>query len=148
MGCKGLHCDGCNHGGGPAAAVIALLIIIALGLRAAWPKAVHVVEIAAWTVAGVTGAAIAITGTVLAVRAVRRVRGRRELRQAARHVHAAYTATVIPSVRLTDRSAIDRAEWPALGPPPQRQPGAWPLAGWREDERPRIGGDGDEHRPR
>ena len=144
MGCKGLHCDGCNHGsGGPAAAVIALLVIIALGLRAAWPKVVHTVEIAAWTVAGATGAAIVITGTVLTVRAVRRVRARRALRQATYHV-----APVIPAVRLTDRSAIDRPEWPALGQPPRRQPGAWPLPRRWEEERPWIGGDGDEHRPR
>jgi hypothetical protein len=142
MGCKGLHCDGCNHDGGPAAAVIALLVIVALGLRAAWPKVVHAVEIAAWTVTGVTGAVIVITGTVLTVRAVRRVRARRALRQ------ATYHAQVIPAVRLADRSAIARAGWPALGQPPRRQPGVWPLAGWREDERPWIGGDSDEHRPR
>ena len=103
----------------------------------------HTVEIAAWTVAGVTGAAIVITGTVLTVRVVRRVRARRALRQATYHV-----APVIPAVRLTDRSAIDRPEWPALGQPPRRQPGAWPLPGRWEEERPWIGGDGDEHRPR
>ena len=144
MGCKGLHCDGCNHGsGGPAAAVIALLVIIALGLRAAWPQIVHAVEIAAWTVAGVTGAAIVITGTVLTVRVVRRVRARRAIRQATYHV-----APVIPAVRLIGRPAIDRPERPALGQPPRRQPGAWPLPGWWEENRPRIGGDGDEHRPR
>ena len=152
MGCKGLHCDGCNHGsGGPAAAVIALLVIVAVAAREVWPKVVHAVEIAAWTVAGLTGAAILATGTVLTVRVVRRVRARRALRQAARQVHAAYHATVIPAVRLTDPSAIDRPEWPerpALGQPSQRQPGAWPLPGWREDIRPRIGGDSDERRPR
>jgi hypothetical protein len=149
MGCKGLHCDGCNHGsGGPAAAVIALLVIVAVAAREVWPKVVHAVEIAAWTVAGLTGAAILATGTVLTVRVVRRVRARRALRQAARQVHAAYHATVIPAVRLTDRSAIDRAGWPGLGQPPQWQPKTWPLAGWREDEYPWTGGDGDEHRPR
>jgi hypothetical protein len=61
MGCKGLHCDGCNHGGspaGPAAAVLALLVIVAVAAREVWPKVVHAVEIAAWTVAGITGAAI------------------------------------------------------------------------------------------
>ena len=143
MGCKGLHCDGCNHGGGPAAAVIALLVIIAVGLREAWPKIVHAVEIAAWTVAGVTGAAIVVTGTVLTVRVVRRVRARRAARQVTYHV-----APVIPAVRLTEPPAIDRPERPALGQPPQRQPGAWPLPGWWQDIRPRIGGDSDEHRPR
>ncbi len=56
-GCKGLHCDGCGGGGG-VGAVIALLVIIALALRAAWPTIVSAVEIAAWTVAGVTGTAV------------------------------------------------------------------------------------------
>jgi hypothetical protein len=143
MGCKGLHCDGCNHGGGPAAAVIALLVIIALGLRAAWPRIVHVVEIAAWTVAAVTGAAILITGTVLTVRVVRQLRARRAIHQATYHV-----ASVIPAARLIEHPAIDWPERPALGQPPQHRPGAWPLAGWRDDIRPRIGGDGDDHRPR
>ncbi len=142
MGCKGLHCDGCKHGsGGPAAAVIALLVIVAVAAREAWPRVVHAVEIAAWTVAGVTGAAIVVTGTVLAVRVVRRVRARRAL--------ATYrVAPVIPAVRLTEPPAIDRPERPALGQPPQHRPGAWPLPGWWADIRPRIGGDGDEHHSR
>jgi hypothetical protein len=142
--CKGLHCDGCGHGGGAAGAVIALLVIIAVGLRKAWPGIVHGVEIAAWTVTGVAGAVLAVTGMVLTVRAVRRARARRELRQT-------YYARVIPAVRLTDRSALGPPEWPArpaLGRPLGRQPGTWPLAGWREDEHPWTGGDGDEHRPR
>ncbi|MBV9444715.1 MAG: hypothetical protein JO345_02285 [Streptosporangiaceae bacterium] len=146
MGCKGLHCDGCNHGsGGPAAAVIALLVIVAVAAREVWPKVVHAVEIAAWTVAGITGAAILITAMVLTVRVVRRVRARR----AARVTY--HVTPVIPAVRLTDPSAIDRPEWPerpALGQSPRRQPGAWPLPGWWEDIRPRIGGDSDERRPR
>ena len=127
----------------PLGAVIALLVIIALALRKAWPEIVHAVEIAAWTVAGITGAAIVITGTVLTVRVVRRVRARRAARQATYHV-----APVIPAARLTEPPAIDRPGRPALGQPPRRQPGAWPLPGWWEDIRPRIGGDGDEHRPR
>jgi len=142
MGCKGLHCDGCNHGGGPAAAVIALLVIVAVAAREVWPRVVHAVEIAAWTVAGVTGAAIVITGTVLTVRVARRVRARRTARV------TYHVAPVIPAVRLTEPSAIDRPERPALGQPPQHRPGAWPLPGWREDIRPRIGGDSDERRRR
>ena len=141
MGCKGLHCDGCGHGsGGPAAAVIALLIIVAVAAREVWPKIVEAVEIAAWTVAGVTGAAILATGTVLTVRVARRVRARR----AARVTY--HVTPVIPAVRLTGPPAIDRPERPALGQAPQS--GAWPLPGWREDIRPRIGGDSDERRPR
>ena len=79
MRCNGLHCEGCGHGGGAAGAVIALLVIIALALRKAWPAIVSAVEIAAWTVAGVTGAAIVITAGVLTTRAVRRRRARRAL---------------------------------------------------------------------
>ena len=143
MGCKGLHCDGCGHGGGPAAAVIALLVIVAVAARKAWPEIVHTVEIAAWTVAGVTGAAILVTGGVLTAKVVRRCRARRAVRQ------ATYHATVIPAVRLIERPTVERpAGRPALGQPPQLRPGAWPLPGWWEDIRPRIGGDGDEHRPR
>ena len=142
MGCKGLHCDGCGGGGGAVGAVIALLVIIALALRKAWPEIVHAVEIAAWTVAGITGTAIVVTGTVLTVRGVRRVRARRALRQ------VTYYAQVIPAARLTEHPIIGRPGRPALGQPPRRQPGTWPLPGWWEDVRPRIGGDGDEHRPR
>jgi hypothetical protein len=148
MGCKGLHCDGCGHGGGPAAAVIALLVIVAVAAREVWPKVVHAVEIAAWTVAGVTGAAVVITGTVLTIRVVRRVRSRRALRQAAYPVRTTGQARVIPAARLTGHPAIERPEWPALGQPPQHRPGAWPLPGWWEDIHPRIGGDGDERRSR
>lgn len=141
MSCKGLHCDGCG-GGGAAGAVIALLVIIALALRKTWPEIVHVVEVTAWTVAGVTGAVIVVTGGVLTVRAVRRRRTRRAMRQ------VPYLATVIPAARLTARPVIDRAARPALGQSPRRQPDAWPLPGWWEGIRPRIGGDSDEHRPR
>ena len=103
MSCKGLHCDGCGGGGGAAAAVIALLVIIALGLRKAWPEIVHMAEIAAWTVAGVTGGVIVITGGVLTVRVARRVRARRAARE------VTYHATVIPRA---GRPAIDRPRWP------------------------------------
>lgn len=143
MGCKGLHCDGCGHGGGPAAAVIALLVIVALALRKAWPEIVHAVEIAAWTVAAVAVAVILITGTVLTAQTVRRVRARRALRQATYRA-----APVIPAARLIERPTIDPpAGHPALGQPPRHRPGAWPLPGWWEDIRPWIGGDSDEHRP-
>ncbi len=144
MGCKGLHCDGCGHGGGGAAAVIALLVIIAVALRKAWPQIVHAVDIAAWTVAGITGAAILITGGVLTARAVRGSRARHAIRQ------ATYHATVIPAARLTERPTTIEAPAgrPALSQSPRRQPGAWPLVGSWDGTRPRIGGDGNDRRPR
>jgi hypothetical protein len=133
-----------RHGGdgGPAAAaaVIVLLLFIAVGVRAAWPDIVHTVEVIAWTVTGVTGSAIAVTGTVLTTKAVRR---RRRARRAV--MPPVVQATVIPPAR----PAVTRpASPPALGQPRQRQAGTWPLPGWWEEIRPRIGGDGDEHRPR
>jgi hypothetical protein len=78
MRCNGIHCDGCHHHGGGVAggagAVVALLVIVAVALRRAWPQIVSAVEIAAWTVAGVTGTAIVVTGGVLTARTVRRRR--------------------------------------------------------------------------
>ena len=136
MGCKGLHCDGCGHGGGPAAAVIALVVIVALALHKAWPAIMTGLEIAAWTLASVCGAALAITGAVLVVRMARRHLARRA---------ALYRpAPVLPAIRLVAEHIDTPAERPAI----TRRPATWPLPGWWEEIRPRIGGDGDEHRPR
>jgi hypothetical protein len=142
-GCKGLHCDGCPGGAGGTGVVIALLAIIAVGVHAAWPAIAHAIEIAAWVVAGISGAALLITGTVLAVRVARRVRARRARRQVTCH------ATILPPARPARYPTIRQPARPrALGPAPQRPSGAWPLPGWWEDIRPRIGGDSDDHRPR
>ena len=119
MGCKGLHCDGCGHGGGPAAAVVALVVIVALALHKAWPAIVAALEIAAWTLASVCGAALAITVTVLAVRAARR-RARRALYR---------PAPVIPALHLV----AGHIETPAQRPAITRRPATWPLAGWWEE---------------
>ena len=136
MNCKGMHCQGCGHGGGAAGgagAVIALLVIIALALRKAWPAIISAVEITAWTVAGLAGAAIVITSGALAVRAARRraAAGRR-------------APVVIEGTRLYP--PLPPAALPALGPPRPAGGRAWPLPGTRDEIRARIGGDGDEHR--
>jgi MYXO-CTERM domain-containing protein len=113
MGCKGLHCDGCNHASspaGPAAAVLALLVIVAVAAREVWPKVVHAVEIAAWIVAGTIGAALILTATVLTVRAVRRARARHAERQVTCH------ATVI----LNPPRAAQRPAPGQLPPPTAR----------------------------
>ncbi len=83
MGCNGLHCDGCGHGGGagPAAAVVVLLLFIAVGLRKVWPQLVSALEIIGWTLAGISGAVIAVTATVVTVRVTRGRRARREGQQ-------------------------------------------------------------------
>jgi protein-S-isoprenylcysteine O-methyltransferase Ste14 len=79
MGCDGLHCDGCRNGGpaGPAAAVVVLLLFIAVGLRKVWPQLVSAVEIIGWTLAGIAGAVIIVTGGVVTARVVRARRARR-----------------------------------------------------------------------
>ena len=130
--------------GGAAGAVIALLVIIAVGLRKAWPEIVHLAEVDRMRrVAGVCGTVIVVTGGVLTVRVTRRRRARRAVWQ------VPYRATVIPSARLTGRPGIGRAAGrPALSQPPRRRPGASPLPGWWEEIPPRIGEDSDEHRPR
>jgi hypothetical protein len=141
MSCKGLHCDGCG-GGGAAGAVIALLVIIAVAMRKAWPEIVRVVEVTAWTVAGITGTVIVVTCGVLTVRVICRRRARRAMRQ------VPYRATVIPAARLSGPPTIDRPARLALGQPRPRAAGSWPLPGWWEELRPRVGGDSDEHHPR
>jgi len=134
-GCKGLHCAGCGHGGGPAAAVVALVVMVALALRKAWPAIVSGLEIAAWTVAAVAGTALVITGTALAVRAVRRHRARRAV--------AYRPGVVIPAARVTGHPIGPAAGRPALGQPRRPEPGRWPLPGrWEQTSSP--GGDGDD----
>jgi hypothetical protein len=137
MGCKGLHCDGCRHGGG-AGAVIALLIIVALGLRKAWPHVVSAAEIAGWTIAAACGTAVVITCGVLTARA---------LRTRARRRAASYrrSPVVIDGMQLY-APPLPHDQRPAIGAP--RRAASWPPPGWQVDARPWIGGDGDEHRPR
>jgi hypothetical protein len=135
MNCNGMHCQGCGHGGGAAGgagAVIALVVIVALALRKAWPAIISAVEVTAWTVAGLAGAVLVTTGGVLAVRAARRrAAGRR-------------SPVVIEGTRLYP--PLPPAAPPALGPPRPAGGRAWPLPGWRDEIRPRTGGDSDEHR--
>jgi hypothetical protein len=149
MRCNGLHCEGCGHGGGAAGAVIALLVIIALALRKSWPAIVSAVEIAAWTVAGVTGAAIVITAGVLTTRAVRRRRARRALV----YRHGQPFVVFVDEAQTWFAQQVPAAGRPASGEiePPFTPSPRWPVTGWRPDGRelrPRIGGDGDERRPR
>ena len=147
MRCHGLHCEGCGHGGGAAGAVIALLVIIALALRKAWPAIVSAVEIAAWTVAGLSGAALVVTAGVLTTKALRRRSARRAL---------VYRPGQPFVVVLDEAQAWFAHQVPAAGRPghgeigPPSDAPRWPVTGWRPggELRPRIGGDGDERRPR
>ena len=138
MKCKGLHCDGCGDDWGGVAAVIALVVIVAVALRAAWPAIISAVEIAAWTVAGITGAVILAAGVLLTRRVVRWRRARRTFRGGPVITIAAQPREVARPLPPPGRPALD---------PPRRTGGrAWPLPGWWEEIRPRIGGDSDEHR--
>ena len=83
--------------------------MVALALRKAWPQIVAALEITAWTVAAVTGAAITLTCTVLIVRAVRRRRARR--------VVVYRPGAVIPAARLVGRPVEPARGRPAIGEP-------------------------------
>jgi hypothetical protein len=76
MSCKGLHCSGCgNGGGGVLAAIVAVVIIGALIARPvehAADIALHILEIVAYCLAGLAGAAGLAAGAWLAVRWRRR----------------------------------------------------------------------------
>ena len=136
-GCKGLHCEGCGHRGGPAGAVIVLLVMVALALRKAWPQIVAALEITAWTVAAVTGATLTATCGVLILRAVRRRRARR--------TSVYRPGAVIPAARLVGRPVESPGGRPAISGP-QHRPGAWLLPGWWEETGPHSWGDGDDRR--
>jgi hypothetical protein len=131
MDCKGLHCDGCRHGGtGGAGAVIALIVIVALALH---KTVVSAAEIAGYTVAAVTGTAILVTGTVLTVRGLRR---------RARRAAACRAPIVINAVRVHDRPLPpDRR---AVDAP--RDTGTWPFATWRDGTGSPMGSDGNDRR--
>lgn len=110
MRCDGLHCDGCRHGGGPAgagAAVVVLLLFIAVGLRKAGPQIVSVLEIIGWTLAGIAGAVIVVTGAVLTVRVTRAARARRGGQQVTSGLYR-------PGYRIVPGKAAGR---PAIGRP-------------------------------
>ena len=116
-----------------------------VALRKAWPAIVSAVEIAAWTVAGVTGAAIVITGGVLTARAVRR-------RRALIYRPGQPFMAVVDEAQSLFPRPLPPAGRPASGqiePPSDARPGRWPVTGWLadgEELRPRIGGDGNKRR--
>ena len=143
-----------GHGGDGAGAWAALAALVALAViggaaRHLIATALHVVvtvlEVIAWTLAG-TAAAAVLTGGVMAGvrirRAVLAARARRAITPRPPVIHITPEGHLRP---LPDETSPARR---ALSPPPQQPATAWPLPGWWEEIRPRIGGDGDEHRPR
>ena len=143
-----------GHGGDGAGPWAALAVLVALAVVGGAARhligtvahvLVTVLEVIAWTLAGTASAAV-LTGGVLAGirirRAVRAARARRAVAPPAPVIQIRPEGHARP---LPDRARPAR---PALSPPPQGPATAWPLPGWWEEIRPRIGGDGDEHRPR
>ncbi len=145
-----------RHGGGGdgAGAWAALAVLVALAVvggaaRHLIATALHVVvtvlEVIAWTLAGTASAAVLAGGVLAGIRirrAVRAARARRAVASPAPVIQITPEGYVRP---LPDEPGAAR---PALSPPRQGPATAWPLPGWWEEIRPRIGGDGDEHRPR
>lgn len=134
MRCKGLHCDGCRQGAGPAGgvgAVVALLVIVAVAARSVWPQIVSAVEIAGWTLAGVSGTAIGVTGGVLTRRAVR-----------ARRARCAAVLAGRPVITITPPRGYIGPARPGIEPPRAARPrplpggGARPAGGASREARP------------
>ncbi len=143
-----------RHGGGegPGAwAALAVLIVLAIiggAARHLIATALHValtvLEVIAWTLAGAAAAAV-LTGGVLAGVRIRRAviaaRARRAIAPPAPVIHITPEGDLRP---LPDPASQPR---PALSPPPRPSATSWPLPGWWEEIRPRIGGDDDQYRP-
>jgi hypothetical protein len=143
-----------RHGGGDGAgawAALAVLVVLAVvggAARHLIATALHVMvtvlEVIAWTLAGAAAAAVLTGGVFAGVRVRRAVlaaRGRRAVAQRAPVIHITPEGHLRP---LPDSASPAR---PALSPPPQQPATGWPLPGWWEEIRPRIGGDDDQYRP-
>lgn len=107
--CRGLHCDGCRHGGGGAAGIGALVLLLGVLLLAAHGRAIrHIASDALHVAVGVAMVA-ALAGAVTAGcvwlrrRAVRRAVDRR---QVARSVQA----WVIPSDVRVPRAGVESGQ--------------------------------------
>jgi hypothetical protein len=131
MGCKGLHCDGCHHGGPRFAAGFGALVILGAVLVYAAHRRVidHAASITAdvmllvLTVAASTSVAAALT--VAVVRVHRVITRRRHERQ----------MLAPPRVRVLPTGTAG-AQPPAIGQARSRP--VWPLAGWAPRTRAQI----------
>ena len=152
MGRLDVHIRHGGDGAGPWAA-LAVLVVLAIAGGAARHVIgdvarvlVTVLEVIGWTLIASASAAVAGGGVLAGVRvrrAVRAARARRAMPQP-----AAPVIQITPEGYVRPLPDEPGAARPALGPPPRGPAGAWPLPGWWEEIRPRIGGDGNEHRPR
>jgi hypothetical protein len=120
--CPGLHCPGCDSGGGLVALVVALAVIGAV-IHAIWHTIVEAAEIIAMTLLGITGlAAVAGIGYLaLRIRAsMTRSRAQTDPR-----------AVIVGEVT---HGCIDAGHPPAIAPPPHT---SWPLPGQQGQTRHR-----------
>lgn len=119
--CPGLHCPGCDSGGGLVALVVALAVIGAV-IHAIWRTIVEAAEIAALTVLAITGlAAVAGIGYV-----VLRIRAS----MARSRAQTGPKAVILGEVT---HGSINASHPPAIAPPPRT---SWPLPGqWEQIRR-------------
>jgi biotin transporter BioY len=116
--CPGLHCPGCDSGGGLIALVVVLAVIGAV-IHAIWQTIVEVAEIVALTVLSITGlAAVAGIGYVAL-----RIRASIARSRAQTGPEAVITGEVI-------HDSINVGHLPAIASPPRT---SWPPPGqWEE----------------
>jgi hypothetical protein len=131
--CPGLHCPGCkDKGGAGLIALVVVLVVVGAVLRAIWHTLVTVLEIAAITAASIAGLALVAGGAYAAVRVGRYVLERRARRPIPVRAQVVRLGAELVSAE-PERPAIDQ---------PRQQAAGWPLPGWWEEVKPRIGGDG------
>ena len=119
--CPGLHCPGCDSGGGGLIALVVVLAVIGAVIHAIWHTIVEVAEIVALTVLSITGlAAVAGIGYV-ALRI-----------QASLARSRAQTGPKAVIVSEVTHDSINVGHPPAIAPPPRT---SWPLAGQSEEIR-------------
>ena len=119
--CPGLHCPGCDSGGGGLIALVMVLAVLGAVIHAIWHTIVEVAEIVALTVLSITGlAAVAGIGYVaLRIRAsIARSR--------------AQTGPKAVIVSEVTHDSINVGVPPAIAPPRRT---SWPLPGQSEEIR-------------
>jgi hypothetical protein len=119
--CPGLHCPGCDSGGG----LVALLMVLAVTgavLHAIWHTIVEAAEIIALTVLGITGLA-AVAGISYVALRIRASMARSRAQTGPKAVIAGEVA----------HGSINAGHPPAIAPPPRT---SWPLPGqWEQIRR-------------
>ena len=128
--CPGLHCPGCDSGGGGGLiALVVVLAVIGAVIHAIWHTIVEVAEIVALTVLSITGLA-AVAGIGYVALRIRASIGRPQ----------AQTGPKAVIVSEVTHDSIHVGHPPAIAPPPRT---SWPLAGQSEEIRHGNGSGGN-----